>query len=211
MNRRTLLSAGAAALCLPYRHALADASAFREFRILRDGSDIGRHSLAARVSEGRFEIVIEIDIVVRVLGIAAYRYELRNREIWAGGRLQSLESQTNDDGDKVAAKIELVDGQLEIDGTGHSGTAPAEAVTTSYFVTDFLERRPWLSSQTGKPLEITVAGGPRRAVIGGELPTTLIYDARGEWMGSIFDAGGEDARYELVSENGAIAPLWRTA
>lgn len=211
MKRRLLLAAGAAGLFVPWGTALAQTSARREFRILRNGSDIGRHSLSARSVDGRFEIDIDIEIVVRILGIAAYRYELTNREVWAGGRIVSVDSQTNDDGDAAFARIRAAGDVIEIDGSGYSGTAPADAATTSYYVTDFLERRPWLSTQTGKPLEIITSGAPPRVTVSGELPTTLLYDARGEWMGSIFDAGGEPASYELISDSGPIAPLWRSA
>lgn len=212
MLRRSFLIGTAAAVAVGTTEARA-AETRRTFRILRGGDDIGRHSLAARLTDGVFEIDIDIDIRVTLLGFTAYSYTLTNRERWRDGTILSVDSQTDDDGDAAYARIRgSVDG-LEIDGSGYSGRVRREAVTTSYFATEFLTRRPWISSQSGKPLDIAV---PEKSVPGqvrvtGELETTLIYDAEGEWRGSRFDARGSTITYELIEESGSIADLWRTA
>ncbi len=186
----------------------------RTFRILRDGSDIGRHVLSARLSDAGFEIDITIDIAVKILGITAYRYELENRELWKDGTILSVESRVNDDGDEAYAVVRRENEGLVVDGSGYSGAVPAEAVTTSYYVRDFHVRRPWVSTQTGKPLKVEVgplAGRDGWVDVRGELGTKLGYDARGEWVGCEFDAGGEPGRYELLEDTGQIAALWTAA
>lgn len=214
MNRRSFIGAAAGtigAVLLP-APGLAAEPARRVFRILRGTSDIGRHTLDARLTPEGFEIAIGIDIAVRFLGITAYRYALENRELWRGGLLIRADSTANDDGEAHRARMRGGLAGIEVDGSGFSGLVAAEAVTTSYYVPEFLERRPWLSTQSGKPLEISARRAQSgRWRIAGELETTLVYDARGEWMGSEFDAGGEPARYELVEQSGEIAPLWQAA
>lgn len=210
LDRRGLLIGAAALAAAP--PALAAESASRRFRILRNGSDIGRHALDARLTEDGFSIGIDIDIRVRVLGITAYRYTLTNREVWKDGRLVSLESRTDDDGTRERATVTREGDRLAIDGTGYSGTAPLEAVTTSYYTTRFHDRRPWISTQSGKPLSVSIAArSDERFKVTGDLTTLLIYDDRGEWVGCEFDAGGEPARYELADGTGAIAALWAQA
>lgn len=214
MHRRDLLGGALAlgtvgALALP---AAAEDRAVRLFRIRRDGRDIGRHRLTARTTDKGFEIAIDIDIAVKVLGITGYRYELENREVWSNRQLVSLSSRTNDDGTRERAKVVRAGDMLEIDGSGYDGTVTADAVTTSYYVTQFMERRPWISTQDGAPLSIDVErASANRWSVTGELETLLIYDERGEWMGSEFDAGGEPGTYELIDETGPIAPLWERA
>lgn len=210
LDRRCFLAGAAAAGFV--RPALADGPAVRRFRILRGGDDIGRHALNARLTDRGFEIDIDIDIRVRVFGITAYRYELTNREVWSGGRLVSLSSTTNDDGDRAEVRLTRSGDRLEIDGSAYSGTVGADAATTSYFTPAFLERRPWLSTQSGKPLTVeTASRGGGRWQVTGDLTTTLIYDDRGEWMGSEFDAEGERASYEVIEDSGRIAALWEQA
>ncbi|MEO1689643.1 MAG: DUF6134 family protein, partial [Pseudomonadota bacterium] len=106
-------------------------------------------------------------------------------------------------------------------GTWTGEADAATSATTTYWTPEFLSRPAWLSTQTGRPLAVaprrdgseTIAalGGQVSAARwrnGGDLPLTLYYDARGEWLGNAFDAGGEPARFRAVAESGALAPLW---
>ena len=76
-----------------------------------------------------------------------------------------------------------------------------------------MKRQPWLSTQSGKPLEISVQPGRQQRwwSVRGELDTDLGYDASGEWIACEFDAGGELAKYEILSGSGKIAALWATS
>ncbi|MEM6945199.1 MAG: DUF6134 family protein [Pseudomonadota bacterium] len=214
-RRRFLTLAAGLAATAPLGLARAeDGTARRVFRVLRDGSDIGTHVLSASRTDKHFEMAIDIDIRVKLLGITAYRYTLKNREVWDDGILTSIDSEVDDDGDTEFAKVRRAGDMLEVDGSGYSGTAPLDAVPTSYYARPFIERRPWLSTQSGKLLTIDVAAAPDEARtfnVKGELETTLIYDAAGEWVGCRFDAGGEPGAYEIIESNGAITPLWQSA
>ena len=213
MLRRTFMLGAMAGAVVPSAPALGATEARRVFRIMRSGSDIGRHVLSARLDGDAFAIDIDVDIAVKLLGFTAYRYELTNRERWKGGAILSVDSRVNGDGDNEYAKIKGGVGGLEIDGSGYSGQVSREAVTTSYFAPEFLNRRPWVSTQSGKPLEVDIrnAAGSGPVRVTGELETTLIYDQDGEWTGSRFDARGEEIRYDLIEESGNIADLWRSA
>ncbi|MEM9045912.1 MAG: DUF6134 family protein [Pseudomonadota bacterium] len=211
MDRRQFL-AGASALACGFavpQIGQATERAFRKFTVLRDGKDIGTHELSATLNGDRFEIDIMIDLRVRFLGVTAYRYELLNREVWKDGQILSVNSRVNDDGTKEFCKVENSGDELTVSGSRFSGVLPLDGVTTSYYSPAFLERQPWISTQSGDPqkIQIASAGGGVWNVTG-DLDTQLIYDDRGEWMGSNFDAGGEPGTYELVSETGQIGALW---
>lgn len=222
MIDRRLFLGGAAAATLATRPARAETGPVRrEFRILRAGDPIGLHTLEARREGATITVDIAIEIVVRVLGIAAYRYELTNREVWQDGAILSVESRVDDDGEDHFARIRREGDQLAIEGSEYTGTAPLDAATTSYWSRAFLDRRPWISTQTGKPLAIdTVNSGNATAPGGiaatlwrvtGEFETALLYDASGEWVGCEFDAGGELATYEMTASSGRFADLWSAA
>lgn len=213
MRRRDLLigSAGAVAGLAAPHVARAAERATRRFRILRDGDDIGTHTLEASLTDLGFEIEIEVDIAVRFFGITAYRYRLSNREYWKGGVIVEQRSETNDDGEDAFARIEREGDVLMIDGSGHQGEVGLDAVTTSYYAKPFLDRRPWISSQSGLPLSIEIRRTPTQPIgwnVSGELNTTLYYDEADEWVGCEFDAGGKGARYEVIESTGPIGELW---
>jgi len=210
LDRRSFMGGATAALASP---ALAAESASREFRIIRDGDDIGSHRLDAALGPNGFEVAITIRIAVKVLGITANRYEMDNREVWKDGAIVSIDSKVNDDGTRDFFKASRASDAVSIKGSRHNGKAPLEAVTTSYYATPFLKRRPWLSTQSGAPLELTVKPGGRANwwAVRGELDTDLGYDASGEWVACEFDAGGEPARYEIAGGSGKIGALWAQA
>lgn len=211
MDRRAFLAAGAATLAAP---SLAAERAARTFRIIRDGDDIGTHAMEAVAGASGFEIVVTIRIAVKILGLTAYRYEMDNRELWSGGTIVSVESTVNDDGTVDRCLVRKAGDGLTIEGSRYSGKAPAAAATTSYFSQTFLDRQPWISTQSGAPLQLGITPVSGRAgwfATTGELETTLGYDSRGEWTGCEFDAGGELARYEIERETGTIGALWSAA
>ena len=139
---------------------------------------------------------------------------IRSLPIPGQAKIVSVTTDVNDDGEKAFARIARAGEFLEIDGSAYSGPAPLEAVTTSYYTRAFIERRPWVSTQSGKPLEVAIdaGGGPTpRYAVRGDLETALIYDAAGEWIGCEFDASGEPGSYELLDASGGIAALWASA
>jgi hypothetical protein len=214
MHRRAVLTGGVALAGSIAMPAIAAPTAKRTFRIVRDGDDIGQHTLEAVVGEKGFEISIDIAIAVKFLGVTAYRYELTNREVWKGGEIVSIDSTTNDDGTSDRASVRRDGGVLKVDGTRFSGEAPLSAVTTSYYTKPFLQRTPWISTQSGDPLSVSVAkmaGRENWWAVTGELETALGYDQRGEWVACEFDAGGEPAVYEVASDSGRIGELWSSA
>ncbi len=193
----------------------------RDFRILRDGDDIGRHTMIARRDGSRLTVEIDIAIAVKILGITAYRYELKNREVWEDGRIHSIDSRVNDDGDNGFCRVRREADILMVEGSGYSGPAPVDAATTSYWTADFLTRGVWISTQSGQPLTVsatdqgaeTIATGAgdvqaQRWRISGDLELELWYDAAGDWTANAFDAGGETGRYRLEAGSQGFNALW---
>ncbi|MGR3782272.1 MAG: DUF6134 family protein, partial [Albimonas sp.] len=201
LPRRAVLAGGLAGglvAALP-RTALAAGGA-RRFAVLRDGDPIGEQVTSVARDGEALEVSVRVRILVKVLGIGAYRYELDSRERWEGGALVSLDGETNDDGERQVARVRREGGRLVSSGSW-SGEIPEGAATTTYWTPEFLERGTWISTQTGRPLAVSVAqagsaeipgpDGPltaRRWQVSGDIDLALFYDDRGEWMGSAFDA-----------------------
>jgi hypothetical protein len=220
LTRRGALLGGAAFTLSAPSLLRAAESAERRFQVFRGGDEIGAQTTRVRAEGGRAEVEIEVDLAVKILGITAYRYALRSRETWENGLLISLEGETDDDGDVTVAKVRRTDGGLVSEGSWE-GEIPGDAATTTYWTKAFLDRGVWISTQTGKPLDVSVSRDGEERIEGlsgevlcqrwqvsGDLPLTLYYDERGEWMGSAFDASGERAQFRAARETGRLAPLW---
>ena len=68
------------------------------FSAVRNGQPIGTHALAFKREGGQLIVSTSIDLAVKLLGVTAYRYSHRSREIWTGDDLQSITTLTEDDG-----------------------------------------------------------------------------------------------------------------
>lgn len=210
------------ALASPSVSRAAD-GARRSFRIIRDGADIGYHTVALSRTGDEIQAAIEIEIKVKVLGVTVYRYEMTNRETWRAGRLVALSSVVNDDGEAAFARVKADSGRLLVDGSGFQGEAPADAATTSYWSYDFLSRKTWISTQTGAlqnvncaPVGTGTIPSPAGALtteawaVTGDFEVTLHYAGR-DWAAVAFDAGGETATYAPDAMSPSLQPVWDAA
>lgn len=222
LTRRALIHGiGAVTFATPST-LLAAGGGTRRYVVFRDGSEIGSHVIAVRAgADGSAEVDIDIELRVKVLGITAYRYKMVNREVWKGGRLVSMDSRTNDDGDDDFSRVKQAGDELEIEGSGFSGRVPGDAVSTTYWSMDFLNRSVWINTQTGVPITVATAKIGPGSVIGadGSIPTErwtakgekldiVLHYAGGEWVSVEFEAGGEPAIYAPQSVAPAFAPIW---
>jgi hypothetical protein len=97
-------TAAPAANDFPYGHSLA-------FAVYRNGKEIGHHTLSFQSDGTRRTVTVAVKLAVKALGLTAYRYSHSATEVWSGGSLQSLESQTDDNGKKYNVRVQR-------DGTG---------------------------------------------------------------------------------------------
>jgi hypothetical protein len=72
----------------------------REYRVLRDGDEIGHHTFTILKDADRTTVNVRTDIAVKIAFITAFRFEHERTEVWEDGKLQSIQSVTNDDGHK---------------------------------------------------------------------------------------------------------------
>jgi hypothetical protein len=222
LSRRGLLAGAGAAALVPAAARAANRAA-RRFTIVRDGDDIGSHVMALTREGDSLFLSVDVEIAVRVLGIVAYRYEMRNREVWKGGRLQSIDCDVNDDGRRKTVRASREGGALKVASEFFTGAAPDDAATTTYFTPDFLKRPTWISTDSGElyamrvskagPASVETAQGAVpcdrwRATNGSDFDVELFYDQRGEWASVAFDAGGERAVYRADDLSQSFGAVW---
>jgi Family of unknown function (DUF6134) len=209
IGRRTVLAGGtclaaarpaAAALPVPPDKRLA-------FSIVRKGDVIGTHVLTFVPDGDRLTVHIAADIAVSLGPIVLFRYRHRATERWVGGQVVSLDSETNDDGTHVKARMWRNGGPLIVESTGHATyTAPQDAMPATHWNKAMLNG-PFINTQNGKLMHPTVSPlGP--AVIPGchheawgfamrgDADLDTWYDAAPCWVGLLFTGkDGTEVRY----------------
>jgi len=182
------------------------------FQMRRKGDLIGTHVLNFAVQGDGLVVSVAIDIVVRLLGIAVYRYSHRATETWVGGRLMAFASRTDRDGKDLWLRMQRGAEGLVVEGSSSGRyVAPDGVLPTTYWNKASLTGR-LIDSEDGDLMNAPVSevgmdaaplasGGTlmaRHYRLAGDLPLDLWYDQAGQWVGLVFSKGGVPVIYEKL-------------
>jgi Family of unknown function (DUF6134) len=182
------------------------------FRVLRQGSEIGTHTVTFRDS-GQVRLVrTAIDLRVRVAFVTAFRFTHESDEEWSAGRLVSLRSSTNDNGTRYE-----VTGAPHGDGfrtVGPAGpfTMPGNLMTSNAVWTpDFMRQHLVINAKEGGEMGISakrlaeevLSGSPgasmtKYRVISPRTAGLIWYGSDGRWLRGVFEVKGETLHYEAI-------------
>lgn len=182
------------------------------FDVHRGGEHIGSHRVTFSHEGDELVVDVAIELEVVFAWVPVFRYSHRNREVWRDGRLQRLESRTNDDGARFLVTAVARSEGLVVDGAEGRLTLPPETLTTSYWHPGTVLQTALLDTQHGRLAEVVhrpagqetaaVAGVDRpvqRYAVEGDLEMTLWYARDRQWCGLAFDARGQEVRYHSVA------------
>jgi hypothetical protein len=213
-GRRAVLMAGAAvvahraaaALPVPPDNALA-------FRLIRHGSDIGRHTLTFERQGDALTVRIAVDALVSLLSIPIVRYTHRAVETWQGDTLVALTGQTNKNGQQEWINARRTSEGMVVAGSKTARyVAPEQAIGTSYWNKRMLNG-PMISLEDGVLLRPKVAERQPEAIplaSGGTIPADhynlsgpfnvdVWYDRTNTWAGlAVAVADGSEIHYERL-------------
>ncbi|HYC04296.1 MAG TPA: DUF6134 family protein [Azospirillaceae bacterium] len=188
------------------------------FSVVRNGdSPMGHHRLSFTRDGDTVTMDMDIRFEVKIAFVTAYRYQHTNREVWKAGRLQSLETTTNDDGDRYWVRGAATEAGFAVESSTGSFTAPADIVPTSYWNDAILTATQLLDTQRGLLMDVRIdAKGEEEIVAAGKTvrarhhtiniltnkpgATDRIeawYDAEGRWVKMSYKAKGQDIEYTL--------------
>ncbi|MGE0722996.1 MAG: DUF6134 family protein [Alphaproteobacteria bacterium] len=217
MDRRTCLRliAGAAAGVATnpaWAHPAAPARDLR-FRLLRDGSSIGTYAVAFRKDHGKTIAVVDVDIVVRVAFINAFKYHHHSEETFEGSRLTAVSSTTNDNGKSYGVKGRATPDGFRLEGPSGPFTAPTNLLTSnSAWNADFVRQQALINAQQGGQCglaanrigteSVMVRGVPVEATkyraITPQCAGHVWYAADGRWVRAVLEMRGETVEYVLI-------------
>lgn len=214
IGRRIVLLAGlgtaarraAAALPVPSDCALA-------YRLVRHGSEIGRHTLNFERRGDALTVRIAVDARITLLSLPIASYTHRAVETWQAETLVELSGQTNKNGQQnwISAR-RTSEGLVVLGSKTARYVAPAQAIGVSYWNKRMLNG-PMISLENGELLRPKVAAERTDAIplasgttipadhfnISGPFNVDVWYDRAGTWASLALDiADGSEVRYERL-------------
>jgi hypothetical protein len=195
-----------AALPVPPGNTLA-------FRLIRRGSDIGRHTLTFEPRGNALTVRVAVDALVTLVSIPIVRYTHRAVETWQDGKLIGLIAETDKNGQHEWAKAESGSEGLVVTGSKTKRYVPPDPVGVSSYWNRRLLDGPMISLEDGVLLRPKVTPRPPENVplaSGGSVPADhynlsgsfnvdLWYDRVGTWASMAFSvADGSTVQYERL-------------
>ena len=225
MKRRYFLISSFLSICLISKTAYSSTAVPTVgFDVLLNDKKVGFSNLTYKKLKNGLEVVVDVEIKPKFLGLNFLKYTLKNREVWKRQKLISLDANSSWFGKKYFAKGQREKGGFRIEGSAFSGVIKNNFATTSYFTPDFLKRKTWISTQDGTPLEIKARKLKNKKVtfndktysvkeweISGDLDLTLQYDETSNWVGSSFTVGNYPAKFTLNNRKNNIHKIWKTS
>lgn len=168
-RRRTLALLAAGAVSSVAHRSFADsAPAGRgfEFRILRQGSEIGRHRVDFFKPDRRsLEVVTEIEVNVQLAFVTVYSFRQQVAELWQDGRMRRAEIRIEDQGALREWTLSARDGGLELRAGDMRRILPADCLTDIDFWNPSITDRTWLlDTWSGEIVPVAVERGPVESV-----------------------------------------------
>lgn len=178
------------------------------FEVLREGSPMGEHRMRFEERGEDLHVFIEIDLEVKLAFVTVFRYEHSNHEVWRDGKLVSIDTTTNDDGEEYFLRGRATELGFEIENRSGSEVLPSDILPSSYWRPETAERSQLLDTQKGRLIDvetrelrqetITVAGAripATRHRMTGDLNIDIWYAMNGELVKTAFEARGSEVEY----------------
>lgn len=201
-----------AALCVWFAAsapaAAGDLSA--AFEIVWKGQSIGYHIVNVEASAGGLKVDTRVAMRVKFGPVSLYRFIHESSEIWRGGELYAIWSETDDNGDEMSLRAWREDGVLMIDGDAYRGPAPAGARLASWWNKAVLSAPTLINPQNGEIIDVAVESFGRGPApygrvaehfrLTGTLAVDLWFDGA-RWVGSHAVIDGEELTYRQIEES----------
>lgn len=164
------------------------------FDVVRDGDVVGQYIINFKRANQGVLVDARVDVDVNLLFLPVYTLRYHAQEFWSGGQLQSIEANTNDDGDQVHVQAIRDAEGLQVK-TNKGDYETSAVLPISHWNSALLAGGKMLNGMTGEVDEVKVfdqgldtvstRNGSLRAnhyLYSGDLNGEIWYDEEGRWV-----------------------------
>jgi hypothetical protein len=197
--------AGLAVLVLAGSTPAAD-NEVRQYATSVDGKLAGSYTMTVgRRDDGSITMQGRADILLKFFGgLRVYRYDYVGTEVWKDGRLQQLDSQTNDDGKQYRVSVSRDGDHLDVSVNGQARPVRGDVWVTTYwrFPEKAVTPMRLLDADTGRELTGTMQQvGPATVRVGDKSVNCTHYRLKHEFAVDLwYDGQGRLLRQEWFED-----------
>ena len=176
------------------------------FAIMRNGDQIGTHTVEINRGPKEISVNMSTDLAVKVMFITAYHLQYTTSEKWVGGKLVALNSQSDDNGTKYKVSATLKPNGLEVDANGKTSTVDKNIIPATLWNPEVVKRSQVLDPKDGEVVPITVTDqGVEELAIDGRTVKARHYVLKGKFPQDVwYDEKGRLVQSSLVAPDGSV-------
>jgi hypothetical protein len=176
------------------------------FAIMRNGDQIGTHTVEINRGPRETSVSMSTDLAVKVMFITAYHLNYTTSEKWVGGKLVSLNSESDDNGTKHKVSATLKPNGLEVDADGKTSTVDKNIIPATLWNPEVIKRSQVLDPKDGEVVPITVTDqGSEDLTVEGKTVRAHHYVLKGKFPQDVwYDAQGRLVQSSLVAPDGSV-------
>jgi hypothetical protein len=175
------------------------------YSVVRNGTQIGRHSVVMTQTGPTMSIDSATDIAVKVVFVTAYTLQTSSREVWTGDKFTSFNSTTNDNGTKHNVSATVDPKGVNVVADGKKTAMPAPTIPASFWNVAMLDRTSLFNTETGAPLEVKVAEVGREMIpVRGVKKEAVHYKITGTIERDAWFADGVPVRFQLKGSDNSV-------
>lgn len=136
------------------------------YTITRDGDPIGTQRLDfLRDGDNRLTVITDVEIDVRMLGLSFYKFTQHTEEKWQDGVLQSLSSQTLDDGEERKVDLTRDGDRLKGSYNAKQRDVPGNLIPSTLWHPDAVKQTVVLDTVRARQHQVSVADKGEAALV----------------------------------------------
>jgi hypothetical protein len=187
-------------------NAAAAAPETIRFAIMRNGDQIGTHSV--EINRGPREITVNsaTELTVKVLFVTAYHLQQTGSERWVNGKLVAFASETDDNGTHHKLSVALKPAGLEVEADGKTSTVDKTIIPATLWNPEMMKRTSVLDPQDGQVVPITVTDlGVEELTFDAHTVKARHYTVKGKFSQDVwYDEHGRLVQSSLVAPDNSV-------
>ena len=176
------------------------------FAIMRNGDQIGTHTVEINRGPKETSVNMSTDLAVKVMFITAYHLQYTTSEKWVGGKLIALNAESDDNGTKHKVSATLKPNGLEVDADGKTSTVDKNIIPATLWNPEVVKRSQVLDPKDGGVVPITVTEqGVEDLTIEGRTTKARHYILKSKFQQDVwYDEKGRLVQSSLVAPDGSV-------
>ena len=183
------------------------------FNVFRNDEIVGKHRVFfSKIGNDKVRVVAQLNLQVNFLSFPIYKFDYKSDAVWSYGKLRSLRSNQNDDGESLTVKVLRKNGWLVVKTRDAAFRTDIDTLPTNHWNAEVLVRDKVINTLTGELSSVRITNLGKEKIeaqaksvfatkykYSGDIAALVWYSDGGNWVKMQFEGkDGSNINYECI-------------